>query len=93
MTEAKVNIYTPQGQFVGYFLNPQVKEFQEGDYEIKGEFFDSEGLRISKIDFNPQILPYTADLSEIPDLANERIYRVYVQRGRQPVMMTGNVRK
>ena len=91
MTEARVNIYTPQGQFVGYFVNPIVKEFPEGDYEIKGEFFDSDGSRVAKLEFNPQVLPYTADLKEIPNLANERIYRVYVQRGRQPVTMTGNV--
>ncbi len=93
MSEAKVNIYTPAGKHVGYFLNPTVKTYAEGDYELKGEFFDSEGLRVTKLDFNPQALPYNADLSQLENLPDQKIYRVYVQRGRQPVHMTGNVSK
>lgn len=91
MSEVKVNIYTPAGKHVGFFVNPIIKEFQEGDYELKGEFFDSEGLRVTKLDFNPQALPYTADLSQVENASDRKIYRVYVQRGRQPVHMTGNV--
>lgn len=91
MSDVKVNIYTAAGQHVGFFVNPKVKEFKEGDYELKGEFFDSEGTRVTKLDFNPQALPYTADLSEVENVSNKKIFRVFVQRGRQPIHMSGNV--
>jgi hypothetical protein len=93
MSEVKVNIYTPAGKHVGFFVNPKVKHYPEGDYDLKGEFFDSDGSRVMKLDFNPQALPYTADLSEVENIPDKKIFRVYVQRGRQPVHMTGNVSK
>ncbi|MBZ0189135.1 MAG: hypothetical protein K8F91_23020 [Candidatus Obscuribacterales bacterium] len=91
MSETRVNIYTPTGAHVGYFLNPVVKQFPEGEYELKGEFFDSQNQRVVKLDVNPEVLPYVADLKEITDVDADRIGRVYVQRGRQPVSMTGAV--
>lgn len=91
MSDVKVNIYTPAGKHVGFFVNPKVKELQEGDYQLKGEFFDSDGSRVTKLDFNPQALPYTADLSECENVSNKKIFRVFVQRGRQPIEMSGNV--
>lgn len=88
--DVKVNVYLPNGNNVGYFLNPTVQAFPEGDYELSGEFYDSDGERIARLDFNPQALPYTADLSQVAGLPHARIENVYVQRGRQPVRMTGN---
>lgn len=90
MSDVKVNVYTSVGAHVGYFLNPHVQAFPEGDYELSGEFFDENGDRIQKLDFNPQALPYVADLSAVNGLAHTKIENVYVQRGRQPVRMSGN---
>ena len=90
MSDVKVNIYTSGGDHVGYFLNPTVQAFPEGDYELRGQFFDSNGDRIFKLELNPEILPYTADLREVSESAHDKLHRVYVHRGRQPVMMTGS---
>jgi len=38
MSDVKVNVYTSAGAHVGYFLNPHVQAFPEGDYELSGEF-------------------------------------------------------
>jgi len=89
MSETRVNVYTGQGAHVGYFVNPVVKQFPEGEYQLQGVFYDSQGEKVVKMDINPEILPYEADLKEVQGAAHERIGRVYVQRGRQPVMMTG----
>jgi hypothetical protein len=90
MTEKKVNIYTPAGNHVGYFVNPQVECLGENDFEIKGEFFDNQGVRVLKLDFNPESLPYSADLAQS---AQGQLKKVYVQRGRQPIVMTGEKAK
>lgn len=89
MSELKVKIYTPAGQFVGFFLNPTVEKLPESEYEITGRFYDENGDAVGRVDFNPEALPYTADLSELKDVAHGRMVNVYVQRGRQPVRMTG----
>jgi hypothetical protein len=89
MSEVKVNIFGPQGQQVGYFINPTVDAFPEGDYEIEGRFFDSEGQPTVKIEFNPEAVPYVADLSAVKGVKHSRLERVFVQRGRQPVKMSG----
>jgi hypothetical protein len=90
MSDVKVNVYTTVGAHVGYFLNPHVQAFPEGDYELSGDFYDIDGQRLSKIEFNPQALPYVADISAVSGLAHKKLESVYVQRGRQPVRMTGN---
>ena len=90
MSDVKVNVYTVVGTHVGYFLNPVVQTFPEGDYELSGHFYDTDGEPVPKLDFNPQSLPYVADLSALSGLAHSKIENVYVQRGRQPVRMSGN---
>lgn len=90
MSDVKVNVYTPVGAHIGYFLNPDIQAFPEGDYELSGEFFDADGQRIQKLDFNPQALPYVADISAVKGMAHTKLENVYVQRGRQPVKMTGS---
>ena len=89
MSEIKVKIYTPAGLYVGYFLNPLIEQFPENEYEISGNFFDEKGDPSGKLDFNPEALPYTADMSEVQGSKHVRLVKVYVQRGRQPVRMTG----
>lgn len=90
MSDVKVNVFTPTGKLVGYFVNPNVQSFPEGDYELSGVFFDVDGERIPKLDFNPQAFPYSADVSEVKGLTHAKLENVYVQRGRQPVRMSGN---
>jgi hypothetical protein len=43
MADVKVNVYTPAGKNVGYFINPEVKAYPAGDYEITGDFFEPTG--------------------------------------------------
>lgn len=90
MSDVKVNIYTPTGQHVGYFLNPEIESFPDGDYEIVGRFFDEAGAAAGKMEFNPQVLPYIADLSDVKGLQHKKLTNVYLQRGRQPVRMSGS---
>ncbi|HEY9677597.1 MAG TPA: hypothetical protein V6C76_06285 [Drouetiella sp.] len=89
MADVKVNIYTPSAQHVGYFLNPEIEAFPDGDYEISGRFFDDVGQPIGKMEFNPEVLPYIADLSDVAGVAHKKLVKVYLQRGRQPVRMSG----
>lgn len=84
----KVNIYTPAGKHVGYFLDPQIEAFPDGDYEISGKFFQEGDEPTVKLEFNPEAMPYSADLSET-GLSTKKLVNVYVQRGRQPVLMSG----
>jgi len=85
----KVNIYTPAGVHVGYFQDPQIEALPEGDYEVSGKFFSPEGVPTTKVEFNPQAMPYSADLSE-SNQSHKKLKSVYVQRGRQPVLMSGH---
>lgn len=85
MADVKVNIYTPAGKNVGYFVNPQIKALADGDYEISGSFLNSEGEKPSKVEFNPEAMPYTA---EILGATPSKLVKVYVQSGRQPVRMS-----
>lgn len=85
----KVNVYTPKSVLVGYFVDPKIESFPDGDYQISGEFHTPDGEKASKVEFNPQALPYHADLSEA-NLAHKKVSRLYVHRGRQPVVMAGN---
>ena len=41
-------------------------------------------------EFNPQALPYTLDLSGIKKCDHTTVASGYVQRGRQPVLITAN---
>jgi hypothetical protein len=89
MAEQAVNIYNPDGNKVGYFKSPKLEMLPEHHYEITGEFYSPEGERYGKVEFNPEVLPYTADISMISKCGHEKLVRVYVMRGRQPISMTG----
>lgn len=93
MADVKVSVFTPAGKHVGYFVNPQVKAHPEGDYDLSGVFYDASGEKPSRIDFNPQAMPYTADLGDLCNnndkIPHRKLRSVYVQSGRQPVKMSG----
>ncbi len=89
MSEVKVQVFSTHGQPVGYFINPAFASFPEGEYEISGEFFGTDNQHTVRIDFNPEAVPYSCDLSQAKDVPYNELINVYVQRGRQPVTMTG----
>ena len=90
----KVNVYTPAGKHVGYFLDPQIESFPDGDYEISGKFMEESGEPAQKLEFNPQAMPYSADVAETSlNIPSKKLVNVYVQRGRQPVVMSGQASK
>ena len=92
MSDVKVNIYTPAGAHVGYLLNPEVKAYPEGDFELSGIFYDSDNEQVPKLDINPEALPYIADTKPVEGCEHDKLYNVYVQRGRQPVRMSASVK-
>lgn len=89
MNKIKVNVYSSSGALVGYFVDPQIEVFGQGEYELSGNFFDPAGQVVGKVEFNPQSIPYSADLSLIKKSEHNRLKNVYVQRGHQPVRMSG----
>lgn len=88
MSDVKAKVSTKLGQTIGYFVNPKVENLCEKDYEISGKFVDEAGNPYEKVEFNPEVLPYLIDLSEMPSLGIKALESGYVQRGRQPVVMT-----
>ncbi len=89
MAEVKVEIRTPTGQSVGIFKNPVIEMLPEHHYFITGKFFEPDGNAAERVEFNPQVLPYVADISGVSQCTHKKLAGVYVQRGRQPVLMTG----
>jgi hypothetical protein len=89
MTNAKVKIFKKNGELLGYFQDPEIKAFAQGEYEICGQFLLSDGKPAQKLDFNPQALPYTADLCDLPNAADKTLSLVYVQHARQPISFWG----
>lgn len=89
MKNAKVTIHNADGKVIGYFIDPEVDIYPESEYELSGRFFEESGQPAAKIEFNPQALPYTADVSQLSGLKHDKLVNVYVQRGRQPVRMSG----
>lgn len=85
-----VKVFTPGGKFVGQFENPTVAMYPEHHYEISGRFVDEQGQVIPKLEMNPQVMPYTLDISTIKQCAHTSLSGGYVQRGRQPVMITAS---
>lgn len=90
MPEQKIEVFTPKGIKIGYFTNPSLHQFAEHHYQISGQFHDPSGKLFGKVEYNPQVLPYKADISSISKCGHKQIIGLYVQRGRQPVEMTGS---
>ncbi len=89
MPETTVEVFTPGGIKVGTFIDPEVVLVSEHNYSISGRFVDSDGQIPDKIEYNPEVLPYSANISTTTRCAHNEIVKVYVQRGRQPVQMIG----
>lgn len=89
MSDVKVRVSTAHGQTIGYFVNPKVTCLCEKDYEVSGTFVDEHGNAYEKVEFNPEVLPYIIDLSGLGLMSLKSLSNGYVQRGRQPVCMTG----
>jgi len=89
MADVIINIYTPDGKKVGNFVNPKIEMLPTHHYFLSGKFFEADGSMADKIEFNPQVLPYIADISAISKCGHEKLTGIYVQRARQPIQMTG----
>jgi 5'(3')-deoxyribonucleotidase len=89
MPEVIVEVFTPGGIRIGKFIDPKVELVSHHNYSITGRFVDADGQVPDKIEYNPEILPYSADLSTTTYCAHKEIVKVYVHRGRQPVQMIG----
>lgn len=85
-----IKVFTPGGKFVGQFVNPVVEMYPEHHYEITGEFQDEQGHVYEKVEFNPQVLPYTLDISGAKKCAHTTLQSGYIQRGRHPIKMTAS---
>lgn len=88
MSDVKARISTGLGQVVGYFVNPKITHLCDNDYEISGQMVDESGAPYDKVEFNPEIVPYVVDLSNVPSAGMKSLVRAYVQRGRQPIVMS-----
>ena len=89
MSDQKVMVFTPEGKVAGYFLGPEVHMPLPCHYTIKGQFYDPEGELNHRIQFNPQVMPYTVDMSSISKCNHNKLVKTYIERGRQPVEMAG----
>lgn len=89
MAEVVVEIRTPNGQKVGLFKSPTVEMLPAHHYFITGRFFEPDGTAAARVEFNPQVLPYEADISAVTRCEHKKLVGVYVQKGRQPVRMVG----
>lgn len=85
----KVNIYKKNGALLGYFREPRISQFGNDEYEVHGVFYDAEGAILEKLEFNPQSLPYWAEIKDAPDIKHINLTNVFIQRGRQPITITG----
>ena len=85
-----VKVFTPTGKFVGQFVNAAVDMYPDHHYEIAGDFVDEHGHPFKKVEFNPQVLPYTLDISTVKQCNHSTLQGGYIQRGRQPVKMTAS---
>ncbi len=70
-------------------MNPKVELLCERDFELSGSFVNESGAPYEKVEFNPEVMPYVIDLTQLPALGFNSLEKAYVQRGRQPVVMTG----
>ena len=88
MSQGVVKVFTPSGKFVGQFDNPTIDMYPDHYYEVTGQFADERGQVAAQIEFNPEVLPYTLDISGFKQCNHATLQGGYVQRGRQPVKMT-----
>jgi hypothetical protein len=88
MADKSIKVYAPGGRVVGTVENVTVEMYPEHHYELRGNFVPEDGSTVDKIEFNPQVLPYTIDITGVTRCKHNVLHMGYIQRGRQPVMMT-----
>jgi hypothetical protein len=84
----KITVYKSNGSLLGYFRQVQLDRFGKNEYAIKGIFYTADGTVPEKVNFNPQSCPYSGIAEEIAEAAHKQLTNIYIQRGRQPVIMT-----
>lgn len=89
MPDVIIDVFTPQGARVGKFINPKIEMVPDHNYSVTGIFVDDQGNTPDRIEFNPEILPYTLDIGAATKCTHNKVTKAYVQRARQPVNMTG----
>lgn len=85
-----VKVFTPAGKFVGQFVNPVVEMYPEHHYEISGEFQDENGHTFPRVELNPQVLPYTLDISTVKKCSHTTLQAGYIQRARHPIKISAS---
>lgn len=90
MADKSIKVYLPSGKVVGTFQNAELVMYPEHHYEVRGTFVPASGVSVDKVDFNPQVLPYTIDITGMTRCKHNVLRMGYIQRGRQPVMMTAS---
>jgi hypothetical protein len=88
MDSQKIAIYKSNGSPLGYFCQVQVKRFGQDEYSIEGIFYAADGSIPDKMEFNPQALPYWGTVEEGLNINHKNLTNIYIQHGRQPVVMT-----
>jgi hypothetical protein len=89
MSERTIKIFSPAGQYLGYFVNPKIEFFADSEYDFEGHFLDAKGEVVNKLEYNPEALPYSAELDGMTDVKHNRLCKVYIQRSRPPIKMSG----
>ena len=90
MADKNIKVYSPSGKVVGTLQNVDVEMYPEHHYELRGTFVPEDGQAVDRIEFNPQVRPFTIDITGISRCKHNLLHMGYVQRGRQPVMMTAS---
>jgi len=89
MSEPTIKIFSPSKQYIGYFVNPKVEFFPDQEYDFEGNFLDANGKPVEKLEYNPESLPYTAELDGMANIKDKHLHQVYIQRSRPPIKMSG----
>ena len=88
MTQKNISIYKINGTLLGYFDQAKVSRFGEDEYAIQGPFYGPDGSVLAKLEFNPQSLPHWGQVESSSDIKHKQLTNIYIQRGRQPILVT-----
>jgi hypothetical protein len=89
MSKRSIKIFSPAGQYIGHFIDPTIEFFADSDYDFQGSFYDACGDLVSRVEYNPEALPYTAELDGLQDFKHKKLHTVYIQHARHPIKMSG----
>ncbi len=89
--DSKIPVYSLDNSLLGYLLNYEIENFQDVDIKLTGDYIDKNNSQPVKLDFNPEVLPYWLDITDLKLSKFSKVVNVYVQRGRQPVIFSGHL--